>query len=60
MEASLVYRVSFRTAQVTQRNPVLKNQPIQTPHHHHHHYNNNNNNTHKSRETHKSTACTLT
>jgi hypothetical protein len=26
-EASLVYRVSFRTARATQRNPVLKNQP---------------------------------
>jgi hypothetical protein len=25
-EASLVYRVSFRTARATQRNPVLKNQ----------------------------------
>jgi hypothetical protein len=24
-EASLVYRVSFRTARATQRNPVLKN-----------------------------------
>jgi hypothetical protein len=26
-EASLVYRVSSRTARATQRNPVLKNQP---------------------------------
>ena len=29
MEASLVYRVSFRTARATQRNPVLKNKKKQ-------------------------------
>ena len=32
-KASLVYRVSSRTARATQRNPILKNQTTKAKHH---------------------------